>query len=74
VTARGLAKGITTALNSQLDEATMALAAEYTPGACDSLRAFQNQVAAQRGKKELSEAQAEWLTDAANEIRDLLDC
>ena len=74
VSGLGLAKGITTALNSKLDEATMALAAEYTPGVCDSLRAFQNQVAAQRRKKELSEAQAERLTDAANEIRDLLDC
>ena len=74
VSGLGLATtGISTALNSKLDEAIMALAADYTPGACDSLRAFQSQVAAQRRKK-LSQAQAEQLTDAANEIRTVLDC
>jgi hypothetical protein len=73
VTDLGLAKGLTTALNSKLNAALAALDAEDTAGACGSLQAFLNQVAAQRGKK-LTEAQAEQLADAANEIRALLDC
>ena len=44
-----------------------------TASACDSLRAFLNQVRAQNGK-ELTSAQAEGLTDAANDIRALLGC
>jgi subtilisin-like proprotein convertase family protein len=69
----GLSKGLTTALNSKLDEALEALDAEDTAGACDSLQAFLNQVNAQSGKK-LTEEQADELTAAANEIRILLDC
>jgi subtilisin-like proprotein convertase family protein len=69
----GLPKGLTTALNSALDEALAALDADDTAGACDSLQAFLNQVAARNGKK-LTAAQAQQLSDAANEIRALLDC
>jgi hypothetical protein len=68
-----LPKGLTTALNSKLDEALAALDADDTAAACGSLQAFLNQVAAQNGKK-LTEAQAQQLTDAANEIRAMLDC
>jgi hypothetical protein len=67
-------KGLTTSLNSKLDEALAALDANDTAGACDSLRGFLNQVAAQADKKKLTEAQVQQLTDAANEIRALLDC
>ena len=44
-----------------------------TASACDSLQAFLNQVRAQNGKK-LTSAQAEGLTDTANDIRALLGC
>ena len=50
-----------------------AVEADDTAGACGSMQAFLNQVAAQQGKK-LTKAQAQQLTDAANEIRALLDC
>jgi subtilisin-like proprotein convertase family protein len=73
VTGLELPKGLTTALNSKLDEALAALDADDTAAACDSLQAFLNQVAAQSGKK-LTAAQAQQLSDAANEIRALLDC
>ena len=43
------------------------------PGRAPRCRDFLNQVSAQTGKK-LTEEQAEELTDAANEIRELLDC
>jgi subtilisin-like proprotein convertase family protein len=65
--------GIANALDSKLRAALAALEEGDTAGACDSLRAFLNQVAAQEGKK-LTEAEAEQLTDAATEIRTLLDC
>jgi subtilisin-like proprotein convertase family protein len=68
-----LPKGLTTALNSSLQEALDALAVNDTAGACDSLKAFLNQVAAQNGKK-LTSDQAQQLTDAANDIRTQLDC
>jgi subtilisin-like proprotein convertase family protein len=73
VSGMGLRKGLTTALNSKLDEALAALDADDTAGACGSLQAFLNQVKAQTGKK-LTEAQAEQLTDAANDIRTQLGC
>jgi hypothetical protein len=69
----GIQPGTANALDRKLEDALAALAADDTAGACDSLQAFLNQVAAQNGKK-LTEAQAEPLTDAANEIRALLDC
>ena len=48
VTAFGLAKGVSTALNSKLDEALVALAAKNIASACVSLKAFTSQVHAQR--------------------------
>jgi subtilisin-like proprotein convertase family protein len=73
VSGLGLPKGLTTALTSTLQDALDALAADDTAGACDSLQAFLNQVAAQKGKK-LTTAQAEQLTEAANAIRSELGC
>jgi subtilisin-like proprotein convertase family protein len=70
----GLAKGIATALNSKLEEALAALDADDAPGACGSLQAFLNQVAAQKAKKKLTGVQADELTAAANDIRTRLDC
>ena len=69
----GLTGGITTGLNSKLDEALTALAAGDTATACGSLQAFLNQVNGQSGKK-LSEEQAAELTDAVNAIRADLGC
>lgn len=69
----GLPSGLATALQSKLDEALAALDAGDTAGACGSLQAFLNQVGAQAGKM-LTAAEAEQLSDAANAIRDLLDC
>jgi hypothetical protein len=73
VTDLGLAKGMTTALNSKLDEA-LALAIDDTAGACDSPQAFLNHVQAQTGKKLIEPQATQQLTDSANEIRELLDC
>jgi hypothetical protein len=73
VSGLGLPKGLTTALNSTLQDALDALAVDDTAGACDALRAFLNQVKAQTGKK-LTSAQAQQLTDAANDIRTQLGC
>ena len=69
----GLPKGLTTALNAKLNAALAALDADDTAGACTSLQDFLNLVSAQSGKK-LTEEQAEELTDAANAIREQLDC
>ena len=65
--------GIANALDSKLQAALAALENDDTASACDSLQAFLNQVAAQDGKK-LSEDQADALSEAATEIRMLLDC
>jgi len=73
VSVLGLAHGLTTALNSKLEDALAALDADDTAGVCESLQAFLNQVRAQNGKK-LSAAQAQQLSEAANNIRALLDC
>jgi len=73
VSGLGLPKGLTTALNSKLQDALDDLAADDTAGACGSLQAFLNQVKAQTAKK-LNSAQAQQLTDSANAIRTLLDC
>jgi hypothetical protein len=69
----GLPRGLTTALNSTLQDALDALAIDDTAGACDSLQSFLNQVKAQTGKK-LTSAQAQQLTDGANDIRTQLGC
>jgi hypothetical protein len=69
----GIQPGTANALDGKLEDALAALAADDTAGACDSLRAFLNQVEAQSGKK-LTTDQADQLADPANEIRALLDC
>jgi hypothetical protein len=68
-----VAKGIANALNSKLQDAVDAIADGDTAGACGSLKAFLNQVKAQKGKK-LTATQAQQLTDLATEIRTLLGC
>lgn len=65
--------GIANALDSKLRAALAALEMGDTAGACDSLQAFLNQVAAQNGKK-LTQARAQQLTNSATAIRALLDC
>jgi uncharacterized protein YdgA (DUF945 family) len=65
--------GLTTALNSQLQEALDALAVDDTAGACDALQSFLSLVNAQTEKK-LTPDQAKQLTDAANGIRTQLGC
>ena len=73
VTGFRLPKGLTTALNSELQHALDALNADDTAGACDPLQAFLNQVKAQTGKK-IPSGDAQQLTDAANDIRTQLGC
>jgi subtilisin-like proprotein convertase family protein len=73
VSGLGLPMGLTTALNAKLQAALNALAIDDTAGACVAMQDFLNLVSAQTGKK-LTEAQAEQLTDAANDIRTQLDC
>ena len=68
-----LPKGLTTALNSKLQHALDALAADDTAGACYWMQSFVDLVTAQTGKK-ISSSQAQQLTDAANDIRTQLDC
>ena len=69
----GIQHGIAKALDSKLQDALDALAVDDTAGACDSLQSFLNLVNGQTGKK-LTSAQAQQLTDAANDIRTQLDC
>jgi subtilisin-like proprotein convertase family protein len=69
----GIQHGIANALDSKLQDALDALAVDDTAGACDSLQSFLDLVNAQMGKK-LTSAQAQQLTDAANDIRTQLDC
>ena len=69
----GIQHGIAKALDSKLQDALDALAVDDTAGACDSLQSFLDLVNAQTGKK-LTSAQAQQLTDAANDIRTQLDC
>ena len=51
VSGLGLAKGVSTALNSKLDAALAALDADDTAGAGNALNAFLDPVAAKKGKK-----------------------
>ena len=73
VSALGLPKGLTTALNSSLRDILDALAVNDTAGACASLQAFLSKVRAQAGKK-LTSDQVQQLTSAANDIRTHLGC
>ncbi len=69
----GLQRGIETSLVAKLQDALDALAAGDTATACTDLQDFENEVAAQAGKKITSEQAAE-LTATADEIRALLGC
>jgi hypothetical protein len=73
VASMGIQHGITNALESKLQNALDALAADDTAGACDWMQSFLNLVNAQTGKK-ITPAQAQQLTDAANDIRTQLGC
>jgi hypothetical protein len=68
-----LPDGLGTALGVKLRDATTALRAGDTAGACTALQSFVNQVSAQSGKK-LTTQQAIALTAAANAIRQQLGC
>jgi subtilisin-like proprotein convertase family protein len=73
VASMGIHHGITNALESKLQNALDALAADDTAGACYWTQSFLNLVKAQTGKK-ITRAQAMQLTAAANDIRDQLGC
>ena len=73
VASMGIHHGITNALESKLQNALDALAADDTAGACDWMQSFLNLVNAQTGKK-ISSGDAQQLTDAANDIRTQLGC
>ena len=73
VASMGIHHGITNALESKLQNALDALAIDDAATACNSLQGFLNLVKAQNGKK-LTSAQAQQLTDAANDIRTQLNC
>lgn len=73
VASMGIHHGITNALESKLQHALDALAADDTAGACFWMQSFVDLVNAQTGKK-ISSDDAEQLIDAATEIRTQLDC
>jgi subtilisin-like proprotein convertase family protein len=73
VAGMGIHHGITNALESKLQHALDALAADDTAGACYWMQSFVDLVNAQTGKK-ISSGNAQQLIDAANEIRTQLGC
>jgi subtilisin-like proprotein convertase family protein len=73
VAGMGIHHGITNALESKLQHALDALAADDTAGACYWMQSFVDLVNAQTGKK-ISSGDAQQLIDAANEIRTQLGC
>jgi hypothetical protein len=73
VSGMGLPNGLTTALNSKLQQALDALAVDDSATACGALGAFLNQVQAQTGKK-LDPGDAQELSDGASAIRTQLAC
>jgi hypothetical protein len=73
VQSMNLPKGLTTALDRKLQQAIGAVNAGNTARACGSLGSFINQVRAQAGSK-LTQAQADQLIDAANQIRQAVGC
>ena len=70
----GLARGTATSLDVKLAAALSAAQAGDIAGACAGLADFLNEVRAQMGKKKLTAAQAQQLTDTANAIRTQLGC
>ena len=73
VASYGLPRGIARSLDAKLEAALNAWQAGDSAGACGSLSAFLNEVRAQAGNK-LSEAQAQQLAAAANNIRAQIGC
>ena len=69
----GLPRGTARSLDAKLEAALNAWQIGDSAGACNSLLAFLNEVRAQTGKK-LTEAQAQQLTAAANDIRAQIGC
>jgi hypothetical protein len=70
----GLARGTATSLDAKLAAALAAVQAGDRASACVWLADFRNEVRAQMGKKKLTAAQAQRLTDSANVIRTQLGC
>jgi type I site-specific restriction-modification system R (restriction) subunit len=68
-----LPRGIERALVVKLEHALEAIIDGDLKRACNLLRAFINQVNAQKGKK-ITEAQAEELLEAAAQIRSVIGC
>jgi FIMAH domain-containing protein len=73
VASYGLPRGTARSLDAKLEAALAAWQRGDTADACSSLTAFLNEVRAQVGHK-LSEAQAQQLTAAANDIRAVIGC
>ena len=73
VASYGLPRGTARSLDAKLEAALNAWQTGDSAGACNSLSAFLNEVRAQAGKK-LTEAQAQQLTAAANDIRAQIGC
>jgi hypothetical protein len=73
VASYGLPRGIARSLDTKLEAALDEWQAGDTAGTCGSLAAFLNEVRAQAAKK-LTEAQAQQLTAAANDIRVQIGC
>jgi hypothetical protein len=73
VASYGLPRGTARSLDAKLEAALNTWQAGDAAGACNSLLAFLNEVRAQAGNK-LTEAQAQQLTAAANDIRAQIGC
>jgi hypothetical protein len=73
VASYGLQRGPARSLDAKLEAALAAWETGDTAAACGALSAFLNEVRAQAGHK-LTDAQAQQLTAAANDIRALIGC
>jgi hypothetical protein len=73
VASYGLQRGPARSLDAKLEAALNAWQAGNSAGACSALSDFLNEVRAQTGKK-LTEAQAQQLSAAANDIRTQIGC
>jgi FIMAH domain-containing protein len=73
VASYGLPRGIARSLDAKLEAALNAWQAGDSAETCNSLSDFLNEVRAQAGQK-LTEAQAQQLTAAANDIRAQIGC
>jgi hypothetical protein len=73
VASYGSSRGMARSLDAKLEAALATWQAGNMAGACGALADFLNEVRAQSGKK-LTEAQAQQVTAAANDIRRLIGC